>query len=72
MIFDLATNQVKHLQAVNPRDRRKRRQNTSNNAPVTEDINFDEKVTHMSWSPSSDLVAVAAGNYIYLYHLSKK
>lgn len=57
MVFDLATNQVKHLQAVNPRDRRKRRQNTPSNAPVTEDINFDEKVTHMSWSPSSDLVA---------------
>jgi serine/threonine-protein phosphatase 2A regulatory subunit B len=65
MIFDVATSDVKYLQAVNPRDRRKRKQTT---LPVTEDINFDEKVTHMTWSPKTDLVAVAAGNYIYLYH----
>jgi len=69
MIFDVVTSQVKHLQAVNPRDRRKRKPGT---LPTTEDINFDEKVAHLAWSPAGDVIAVAAGNYIYLYHLSKK
>jgi len=68
-IFDVTSGQPKYLQAVNPRDRRKRKPAS---LPVTEDINFDEKVTHLTWSPTCDLVAVAAGNYIYLYHLTKK
>jgi len=70
MVFDVVTSQVKYLQAVNPRDKR-RRKNT-NNLPVKEDINFDEKVTHLTWNPANDITAIAAGNYIYLYHLSKK
>jgi serine/threonine-protein phosphatase 2A regulatory subunit B len=66
-IFDIATQQAKYFQAVNPRDRRKKKQTT---LPTTEDINFDEKVTHVAWHPINDLIAVAAGNYIYLYHLA--
>jgi hypothetical protein len=69
MIFDVASHQVKYLQAINPRDRRKKKQTSI--LPTTQDIDFDEKVTHMSWSPKHDLVAVAAGNYIYLYHVAK-
>lgn len=68
MIFDVATAQVKYLQAINPRDRRKRKQIP---LPTVEDINFDEKITHLTWNPSHNLVAAAAGNYIYLYHMAK-
>jgi len=68
MIFDIATAQVKHMQATNPRDRKKKKQTS---LPTTEDINFQEKVNHVAWHPNNDLVAIAAGNYIYLYHLAK-
>eukprot|EP01117_Protostelium_nocturnum_P005665 TRINITY_DN2045_c0_g1_i1.p1 TRINITY_DN2045_c0_g1~~TRINITY_DN2045_c0_g1_i1.p1 ORF type:complete len:393 (-),score=124.31 TRINITY_DN2045_c0_g1_i1:143-1321(-) len=64
VIFDVASGEPTHMQAVNPRDKRKRRNAT---LPVTEDINFDEKVSHITWSSKSDLLACAAGNYIYLY-----
>jgi len=67
MIYDVATSQVKYLQAINPRDRRKKRATV---LPTTQDINFTEKVTHVAWHPINNLVAIAAGNYIYLYHLT--
>jgi len=67
MIYDINTSQVKHFQALNPRDRRKKR---STALPTTQDINFSEKVTHTAWHPRNNLVAIAAGNYIYLYHLT--
>lgn len=67
MIYDLASSSVKYLQAINPRDRRKKR---STLLPTTQDINFSEKVTHVAWHPTNNLVAIAAGNYIYLYHLT--
>ncbi|PRP88053.1 tubulin gamma chain [Planoprotostelium fungivorum] len=69
-IFDAESGIPKHLQAVNPRDKRKHKKSQS--LPTTEDINFDEKISHMTWSSKSDLIAVAAGNYIYLYHQSNK
>jgi len=68
MIFDIATAQVKHMQATNPRDRKKKKQTS---LPTTEDINFQEKVNHVAWHPHNDVAAIAAGNYIYLYHLAK-
>lgn len=68
MIFDVVSNQVKHMQATNPRDRRKKK---TTSLPTTEDINFQEKVSHCAWHPNNDLVAIAAGNYIYLYHMTK-
>jgi len=67
MIYDLANSQVKYFQAMNPRDRRKKRSAT---LPTTQEINFSEKVTHVAWHPFNNLVAIAAGNYIYLYHLT--
>jgi len=67
MIYDISTSQTKHFQAINPRDRRKKRSST---LPTTQDINFTEKVTHVAWHPTNSLVAIAAGNYIYLYHLA--
>lgn len=67
MIYDIANSQVKYLQAINPRDRRKKR---SAVLPTTQDINFTEKVTHVAWHPTNNLVSIAAGNYIYLYHLT--
>jgi serine/threonine-protein phosphatase 2A regulatory subunit B len=71
MIYDIAKNEPKYLQAINPRERRRRRPSVSTSLPTTEDINFNEKVTHVAWHPRTDLVAIAAGNYIYLYHLAK-
>jgi len=69
IIFDVDSGQPKHLQAVNPRDKRKKK---AQSLPTTEDINYEEKITHMTWSSKTDLVAVAAGNYIYLYHQTNK
>jgi len=68
MIFDVATSQAKYMQATNPRDKKRRKQVT---LPTTEEINFREKVGHVAWHPFNDLVSIAAGNYIYLYHMTK-
>jgi len=68
MVFDVATSQVKYMQATNPRDRKKKK---ATSLPTTEDINFHEKVAHVNWHPNNDLAAIAAGNYIYLYHMTK-
>jgi len=68
MIFDIATAQVKYMQATNPRDRKKKKQTP---LPTMDEINFQEKVSHVAWHPNNDLVAIAAGNYIYLYHMTK-
>lgn len=68
MIFDVGTSQVKYMQATNPRDRKKKKATT---LPTVDDINFHEKVSHVAWHPNNDLVAIAAGNYIYLYHMTK-
>jgi hypothetical protein len=66
MIYDIASSQINYLQAINPRKKKK-----AVSLPTTEDINFDEKVNHLTWSPSMNLIAIAAGNYIYLYHPTK-
>jgi serine/threonine-protein phosphatase 2A regulatory subunit B len=65
-IFDAATSEVKYLQAVNPRERRKKKSGISADA-----LNFQEKILHVAWHPNNNLVAIAAQNYIYLYHLAK-
>jgi len=67
-VFDVPTEQAKYMQAVNPRERRKKK---SGPLPTTDAINYDEKVLYMSWHPSNNLIAAAAQNYIYLYHLTK-
>jgi len=69
MIFDISSSSVKYFQAVNPRDRRKKARTTP--LPTTQDISFQEKVTHVAWHPNNNLIAIAAGNYIYLYTLTK-
>lgn len=63
-VFDTVTSEVKYSQAVNPRERRKRK-------PANDTLNFGEKILHTAWHPHNDLVAIAAQNYIYLYHLAK-
>jgi len=65
-VFDAATDKVQYLQAVNPRDRRKVRQELP-----SQELKFNEKVTHIAWHPHNNLTAIAAGNYIYLYTLTK-
>jgi len=65
-VFDTATDKVQYLQAVNPRDRRKVRQELP-----SQELKFNEKVTHIAWHPHNNLTAIAAGNYIYLYTLTK-
>lgn len=65
-IFDNATSEVKYLQAVNPRERKKKRSNITSDT-----LNFQEKILHCAWHPTTNLVAIAAQNYIYLYHLAK-
>jgi len=67
MLYDIPKAEAKYFMAVNPRDRKKRKQTS---LPTVEDINFDEKITHCAWHPKNDLCAIAAGNYIYLYHSS--
>jgi len=66
-IFDTNTSEVKYLQAVNPRERRKKKSGLN---PSSE-LNFQEKILHVAWHPSNNLVAIAAQNYIYLYHQAK-
>jgi len=68
-IYNASTSKVQHFQAVNPRERRKKK--TQTDLPTTEDISFEDKVTHVAWHPKTNLVAIAAGNYIYLYNLTK-
>jgi len=65
LIYDIANQEAKYFMAANPRDRRKKR---TSQLPTSEDMNFDEKITHVAWHPAAELVAIAAGNYIYLYH----
>jgi len=65
-IFDTANGEVKYLQAVNPRERRKKKSGIS-----ADTLNFQEKILHCAWHPVNNLVAIAAQNYIYLYHLAK-
>jgi len=65
-IFDNETSEVKYLQAVNPRERRKKKSNITSDT-----LNFQEKILHSAWHPTGNLVAIAAQNYIYLYHLAK-
>jgi len=66
-VLDVTRNEIKYQQAINPRDRRRKR---GGPLPTTEDVNFQEKVLHVDWNPKYPLTAVAAGNYIYLYHLT--
>lgn len=61
-VFDCVSGDAKYLQAVNPRERRKKK---------TDTLNFSEKILHAAWHPTNNLVAIAAQNYIYLYHLAK-
>jgi len=65
-LFDTTTSEVKYLQAVNPRERKKKKSGIN---PDT--LNFQEKILHVAWHPINNLVAVAAQNYIYLYHQAK-
>jgi len=65
-IFDTNNGEVKYLQAVNPRERRKKKSGLN-----TDQLNFQEKILHCAWHPSNNLVAIAAQNYIYLYHQAK-
>jgi len=65
-IFDCATDKVNYLQAINPRDRSRKRGELP-----SADLKFNEKVTHVAWHPVNNLMAIAAGNYIYLYTLVK-
>jgi len=68
-IYNASTSKVQHFQAVNPRERRKKKGQAD--LPTTEDISYEDKVTHVAWHPTTNLVAIAAGNYIYLYNLTK-
>lgn len=61
-IVDCGSSEVKYTQAINPRERRKKKSDT---------LNFNEKILHVAWHPTSNLTAIAAQNYIYLYHLAK-
>jgi len=65
-IFDLPSEKVQYLQAINPRDRNRKR----TELPST-DLKFNEKISHLAWHPHGNLMAIAAGNYIYLYTLPR-
>jgi len=62
-VHDIIKGDVQWFQCVNPKERNKK----SNTLPP-ETLNFDEKVLHVAWHPTTSLVAIVAGNYLYFYH----
>jgi hypothetical protein len=73
MMYSMFSNKLEYIQAVNPRDKKKKKTGAPAPAvPNLMDIDFSEKILKVDWHPTKDLCAVAAGNYIFLYHLANQ
>lgn len=63
-IWNLEKGNSFYFQTLDPRDTRRKPV-----APTVENISFSEKVQHLATHPKSNIAALAAQNYLFLYHV---